>query len=135
MEDWKNFIGSGVGVFCFVAPEIADGAIINDIYLGTLEMKSLEPLPNAKKVLAEQFGFFENSVAKKTQFLRRIKQEVFRVDAAEYIFTRKMYYNSTFNSLNVLNYLLANDFLGFINHVSTIEMTAGNGADFLNYLL
>jgi len=135
MEDWKNIIGSGTGIFCFIRTEVANGAILTDDYLGTLEAVSTLPLPNQKLFLAQQLGIFQNVAEKKVEFLRRLKQEVMRVDAAEYIFNVSVYYNSTTDSLSTLNLILANDFTSFITDPDTIEMTAGNGADFLNFLL
>ena len=135
MEPWKTFIGNGTGVFVMMRPEIANGAILSDDYLGTLNTIAGLALPNIKKEVAESYGIFPNSADKKVQFLKRIKTDVFRVDAAEYVFNQKFYYNPTLDQNTTLQYLQENDFNTFLTHPDTKELTAGNGADFLNYLL
>ena len=135
MEDWKNLIGTGIGVLCFIYPEISNGALLTDDYLGTMNEAAVIAKPNVKPLMAEQYGIYPNSTAKKIEFLRKIKQQVFRVDAAEYVFNTKIYYNSTLDQLTTFQFLLENDFNTFLTHPDTIEMTDANGADFLNYLL
>jgi len=135
MEPWKDYIGNDSGVLVLMRPETANGAILTDDYLGTIGLLSGMALPNMKKQLAESFGIFTNSTEKKAFFYGKIKSTTFRLDVAEYFFVNKIYYNPSTDQASVLQLLQENDFNTFLTDVNTVELTAGNGADFLNYLL
>lgn len=135
MEDWKTFIGGGVGVMLFIAKDIADGTILSVDYLGSIQDSASLEVPNIGKAVAENLGIFTNSVALKTFFYKKLKNHVFRVDLVEYVFEKDVYYNPTLSQSQVLQLLIADNFNDFLIHADTIQMTAGNGADFLNYLL
>lgn len=135
MEPWKTYIGDGNGVLLLMRPEIANGAMLTDQYIGTIDDLATIDLPNQKIRVAESLGIFSNVADKKIEFYQKIKSRVFRLDVAEYVFDIDIYYNPTLDQETVLQYLQENDFNTFLTHVDTVKMTTANGSDFLQYLL
>jgi hypothetical protein len=135
MEPWKTHIGNGNGSMFFFKEGMADGSILTTTYCAALNEQWTSGVPNIRDKMANSQGIFDNEAEMKPYFYKRIKNDVFRLDTAEYFFNVRIFYNSTLGQQQVMEYLVNDNMPVLLAHPNTIEMTALNGSDFLELFL
>ena len=135
MEPWKTHIGNGSGSMFFFKEGMADGTILTANYCAVLDEQWTSGIPNIRDKMANSQGIFDNEPEMKPYFYKRIKNDVFRLDTAEYFFNVRIFYNSTLSQQQVMEYLVNDNMPVLLAHPDTIEMTALNGSDFLELFL
>ena len=135
MEPWKTYFGNTLGCIFFFTQDFINNGMLNNVYKQTAETLANLPLSGSKEIVAENFSIYDNEAELKALFYRKIKDEVFRLDTAEYFFNTRIFYNSTLSQLQAVDYVISDNVLGLTTHVDTLELTDVNGSDFLNFIL
>lgn len=135
MAVWKTDIGNGSGSMFFLKQEIIDGSYLTVQYVATLNDIWTSGLNNVQSFMSGIFGIYANTAENKATILRRIKNEVFRLDSSTYYFNIAIYINQTLDEAQVMSYIKNNDVATLLSDPNTEQLTDITGAGYLEYLL